>query len=198
MANVEHTTETPVVTPVNMEETHAEVVEHGATADAGLAASLGINAQLFVFQLINFTVVAVILWFLVLKPLTKTLAERKKMIDESIDNAKEIETNLALSEKEYQDKLKEAKGEANKVIEHAHTEAKQLGEDMKVKAKTEVEGIVAQAKKSIQSEKVQMMEEIRQESATLIVTALEKILNEKMDGNIDKKIIEDSLKNLKK
>jgi len=174
--------------------THTE----SAVAEQSLPASLGLNTQLFVFQLINFTVVAVILWFLVLKPLTKTLAERKKMIDESIDNAKEIETNLALSEKEYQDKLKEAKGEANKVIEHAHTEAKQLGEDMKVKAKTEVEGIVAQAKKSIQSEKVQMMEEIRQESATLIVTALEKILNEKMDGNIDKKIIEDSLKNLKK
>ncbi|MDD2655988.1 MAG: F0F1 ATP synthase subunit B [Patescibacteria group bacterium] len=172
--------------------------EETGVAEQSLPASLGLNAQLFVFQLINFTVVAIILWFLILKPLTKTLAERKKMIDDSIDNAKEIETNLALSEKEYQDKLKEAKAEANKVIEKAHTEAKQLGEDMKVKAKSEVEVIVDQAKKSIQTEKVQMMEEIRQESATLIVTALEKILNEKMDGKIDKKIIEDSLASLKK
>ncbi|PIR78280.1 MAG: ATP synthase F0 subunit B [Candidatus Magasanikbacteria bacterium CG10_big_fil_rev_8_21_14_0_10_36_16] len=166
--------------------------------EQSLPASLGLNAQLFVFQLINFAIVAVILWFLILKPLTKKLEERKKMIDESIDNAKEIETNLALSEKEYQDKLKEAKAEASKVIEKAHTEAKQLGEDMKVKAKTEVEGIIDQAKKTIKNEKVQMMEEIRQESATLIVTALEKILNEKMDGKIDKKIIEDSLNSLKK
>ncbi|OIO19569.1 MAG: ATP synthase F0 subunit B [Candidatus Magasanikbacteria bacterium CG_4_10_14_0_8_um_filter_32_14] len=166
--------------------------------EESLPASLGLNTQLFVFQLVNFIIVAIILWFLILKPLTKKLEERKKMIDESIDNAKEIETNLALGEKEYQDKLKEAKGEANKVIEKAHSEGKQLGEDMKNKAKTDVEAIVTQAKKSIQTEKVQMMEEIRQESATLIVSVLEKILNEKMDGKIDKKIIEDSLKELKK
>ncbi|MFA7315164.1 MAG: F0F1 ATP synthase subunit B [Candidatus Magasanikbacteria bacterium] len=181
-----------------MSEVALNTNTESVASEQSLPASLGLNTQLFVFQLFNFTLVAVILWFLILKPLTKKLEERKKMIDDSIDNAKEIETNLALSEKEYQGKLKEAKVEANKLIEKAHSEAKQLGEDMKVKAKTEVEIIVAQAKKSIQTEKVQMMEEIRQESATLIVTALEKILNEKMDGKIDKKIIEDSLGSLKK
>lgn len=174
--------------------THTEV----NPTEQSLPASLGLNTQLFVFQLINFAIVSVILWFLILKPLTKKLEERKKLIDNSIDNAKEIETNLALSEKEYQDKLNEAKSEANKVIEKAHGEAKKLGEDMKIKAKTDVESIVAQAKKTIQTEKVQMMEEVKQEASILIVTALEKILNEKMDSKIDKKIIEDSLAGLKK
>ncbi|MCX6778657.1 MAG: ATP synthase F0 subunit B, partial [Candidatus Magasanikbacteria bacterium] len=54
----------------------------------GVLGSLGINGQLFVFQLINFILVAAILWFLILKPLTKKMAERKKIIDESLDNVK--------------------------------------------------------------------------------------------------------------
>ena len=66
--------------------------------DAGVLASLGINGQLFVFQLINFAIVVLVLWFLILKPLSKKLEERKKLIDDSLDKAKEIETNLGMSE----------------------------------------------------------------------------------------------------
>ena len=49
-------------------ETHEEVVDtHGAsTGDESVAASLGLNGQLFAFQLLNFAIVAVIIWFLIL------------------------------------------------------------------------------------------------------------------------------------
>ena len=53
-------------------------------------ASLGINPTLFVFQLINFAIVATIIWYLILKPLTKKMTERAKLIDESLDNAKKF------------------------------------------------------------------------------------------------------------
>jgi len=171
---------------------------HGAMADEGLAASLGLNGQLFAFQLLNFVVVAVIVWFLILKPLTKKLEERKKLIDESLDKAKEIETNLGMSEKKYEEKLDEAKVEANKVIEQAHSEGKKLGEDMKIQAKEEVEKIVQQAKKNIAAEKESMMEQVRSEAAGLVVAALEKVLNEKVDSESDKRIIQESLNKLKK
>ncbi|MEK9158891.1 MAG: ATP synthase F0 subunit B, partial [Patescibacteria group bacterium] len=64
-----------------------EAAEAAGQVSEGLLASLGINLPLFIFQLINFAIVAVILWFLILKPLTKKLAERQKMIDDSISNA---------------------------------------------------------------------------------------------------------------
>ena len=114
-------------------ETHQAVDSHCNQADEGLLSSLGINGQLFIFQFINFTIVAVIVWFLILKPLTKKMAERKKMIDESIDNAKALETNLKQSEQKYQEKIDLAKVEANKIIEKAHGDAKMLGEEMKKK-----------------------------------------------------------------
>ncbi|OGH90746.1 MAG: ATP synthase F0 subunit B [Candidatus Magasanikbacteria bacterium RIFOXYC2_FULL_39_8] len=186
-----HTTE-------NIVETQAEVTHGTTVADEGLAASLGLNGQLFAWQLLNFAVVAAIVWFLILKPLTSKLEERKKLIDDSLDKAKEIETNFETSEKKYQEKLDEAKAEANKVIEQAHAEGKQLGDSMKTQAKVEVEKLVEQAKKHIAAEKDTMFEDIKKEAASMIVLALEKVLGEKMDSEKDKKIIEESLRNLKK
>ena len=180
-------------------ETHIEFDSHGvATADEGLAASLGLNVQLFAFQLLNFAIVAAIVWFMILKPLTSKLEERKNLIDESLDKAKEVETNLARSEKTYEEKLDEAKVEANKVIEKAHAESKTLGENMKMEAKNEVEKLVEHTKKSIAAEKASMPQSVRAEASDLIVAALEKILNEKVDDKSDKKIIEDALAKLDK
>ena len=65
-------------------------------SDKGTLSSLGINGTLFIFQLINFAIVALILWYLILKPITKKMSERQKMIDDGIDNAKKIEDNIAV------------------------------------------------------------------------------------------------------
>ena len=175
-------------------ETRAEVETAGESS--GVAASLGLNTQLFVFQLINFAVVAFIVWRFILKPLVKKMEERQKMIDESIDNAKRVETNLAMSEQKYQERIDEAKVEANKVIGRSQEEAEELAEKLKGKAKQDVEELIKQAKGKIQEEKKAMSEELRKETGSLVVAAVEKVLNEKLDEKKDKKLIEDVLHGL--
>src|SRR3989344_8781458 len=85
-------------------------------SQTGLLGSLGINSTLFLFQLINFAAVAAIAWFLILKPLTKKMSERQRIIDESLDNAKKVSENLEKSEADYQKRLKQARLEAEKVL----------------------------------------------------------------------------------
>lgn len=167
-----------------------------AAAEEGVLASLGINGTLFVFQLINFAIVAVILWFLILKPLTKKMSERQKMIDDSIDNAKKIETNLGMSERKYQEKIDMAKVEANKIMEKTHADAVLAGETAKDKAKKEIEQLVEQARKNIKIERDQSIVEIKEQAADLIVSAAEKILSAKIDVEKDNKIINEAIKNM--
>jgi len=177
-------------------ETHEEV-GHGAAGDESVLASLGINGQLFAFQLLNFAIVALILWFLILKPLTQKMEERKKIIDDSLENAKRVDTKLQMSEQKFQEKIDEAKAEANKIIERTGDESEKLKNDMKEKAKIEIEMLINQAKRNIKIEKQEMVEELKRETANLVVDAVEKILKEKLDIKKDKKLIEDSLDNLK-
>lgn len=185
------------------EETHevealnTETHTTETSADAGVAASLGINGQLFVFQLLNFAIVAAILWFLILKPLTSKLEERKKVINESLDKAKEVETNLIMSQQKFQEKIDEAKVEANKIIEKTYEESGKLGEEMKIKAKKEIELLVDQAKRNIQIEKEEVMDGIKKETVTLVMAVVEKVINEKMTDKKDKDFIEEMIKNSK-
>ncbi len=179
----------------------AEELQTGVSTEIaeniGVLGSLGINGSLFVFQLINFALVATIVWFLILKPLTKKMEERKNIIDESLDRAKEIETNLKMSEVKFQEKLEEAKKEANIIVAGAQEDATRLQEKMKQQTKDEVEALIIQAKKNIEVEKGEMQTSLRRETVEIVVAAMEKILGEKMNDKNDKKFVEDILKTIK-
>lgn len=170
------------------------------TAGAGeesVFASLGLNVQQFAIQLFNFALIALIVWFMILKPLSKKLEERKKLIDDSLDKAKEIETNFLKSQTKYQGMLDSAKAEASTLIAASHTEAKDLAIRMKTEAKLEIESLVAQAKRKMASDREKMQEEIKNQVVEVVVVALEKILDEKMDSARDQKFIEETLKEVK-
>ncbi len=174
--------------------TETEATHGAAPANESVAASLGLNGQLFAFQLINFTIVAAIVWFLILKPLTKKLEERKRIIDDSLDKAKEIDANLQMAEQKFQERIDDAKAESNKIVEQAQEEAEKAGANMKVKAKKEIELVVDQAKRNIQIEKEEVMAGIKAETANLVIAAVEKIIGDKLDGKKDKGLIEETLR----
>lgn len=175
----------------------ANVAEHATEASSSVLASLGINSTLFIFQLINFAVVALIVWFLILKPLTKKMAERQDKITASLIKAEEVDANLRKSEQKYQEKIDQAKAEAAKIIAKTHDEAKEVSENIKEKSKQEIEMLVTQAKKNIQIEKEEMISGVKEVAGELVVAAVEKILEQKIDDKKDKEMILRSLKSIK-
>src|SRR3990167_9608258 len=156
--------------------------------------SLGLNGQLFAFQLLNFAIVAAIVWFLILKPLTKKLEERKNLIDESLDKAKQVDANLQMAEQKFQERIDEAKAESSKIVEKAFGEGEKLTVEMKKRAQKEIELVVDQARRNIKIEKEEMVADLKQETVNLIIAALEKILSEKVDSKKDKDLIEETIK----
>lgn len=183
---------------VNLAHASETAAEDAAGAETGILSSLGIDLSLFVFQLINFAVVALILWFLILKPLTKKMAERQKMIDKSIDQTKAIEKNLAQSEEQFQAKILQAKKEANKIIALSREEAVKTTQVVKDQAQQEIEKVKDQAQKQILKEKEIARQEIRNEAANLIAAAAEKFLAAKIDISNDDNLITQTISDLKK
>jgi len=177
-------------------ETASEVAESSATSSDGILASMGINAPLFIFQLLNFAIVFVILWYLILKPLTRKLTERQKMIDESIENSKKIDQMLRQGELGFQEKIDMAKAEARMILERAKIDADALTDSSRQKTKEELGALVESAKNKIMAERSQMLTGLREETASIVVAALEKILSEKIDSKKDNKLISEALSKL--
>jgi len=157
----------------------------------------GIDWKLMLAQLINFLIVVGVLWFFALKPLTKTMEKRNDEIAKGLSDAKSAEDRLEQVEREVKDKLIETKNLASGLLE----EAKKQSEDNKqaniAKTKEEVAKLITKAKEQIASEKDNMISEVKGEVADMVVVALEKILSSGMSKDIDKKYIEQALKDLK-
>lgn len=180
-----------------IETAYASEGEREAETDTGVLGSLGINSTLFISQLVNFGIVVVVLWFLILKPLSKKLTERQKMIDEAIENSRLVQDNLLKSEQKFEDMIASAKVEANKIAEKADVDAEKRAEEMKIKAKRDIDGLIEQAKKNIKTERDEMKAEIKQETAEMIMLALQKILSEKITDKKDKELIAEMVKKIK-
>jgi F-type H+-transporting ATPase subunit b len=174
----------------------AEVAAETSSTNEGILGSMGINAPLFCFQLLNFGIVLAILWFLILKPLTKKLSERQKMIDDSIENSKKIEEMLKKGELGFQEKIDMAKSEAGMILERAKVESDALADQSRQKTRTEIDVLVESAKKKIEAERTQMSAELKEQTVEIVIAALQKILPEKIDGAKDKKIIAETLSKL--
>jgi len=157
----------------------------------------GFDWKLLVAQLVNFAIVVAVLWFFALKPLSKKMQERNTEIEKGLSDAKTATERLDEVEKDIKEKLLQNKSEAADII----TKAKRQTEDNRQadinKAKQEVANIIAKAKEQIASEKSNMISEVKLEVAEMIVVALEKILSKGLSKDIDKKYIEDALKNIK-
>lgn len=166
---------------------HTEAV--APEGDGGVAATLGLNVQLFAFQLINFLIVILIVWYLILKPLTKKLDERKKMIDHSLDTAKNIELEMKRVEARSQEIIDEAKVEYNRIVEASTADAVTAGEAMKKRVRDEIEVLVTQAKHKMEVDQAHMREEFRAEAGFLIAAAVEKIINVKLSGEKDVELV---------
>ena len=65
---------------------------------------------------------------------------------------------------------------------------------MKIKAKEEIENLIEQAKKNIRAERDEMVADVRRAGADLVVSALEKILTEKIDDKKDRRLIEEMMR----
>ena len=165
--------------------------------DEGVLASLGITPSLFLFQLINLTLAIGIVWFLILKPLVKKMEERKQLIDESLDKAKEIDINFAETEKQMAEKLAEAKAAGNILVQDAHKEAAASAARLLEKAQKDIDVTIEKAQKATEAERKEMQETLRRETIDLVVLTVEKIIGEKMDVKKDEAFIQDILKRIK-
>jgi F-type H+-transporting ATPase subunit b len=174
-----------------------ELAVTGEKAPEGLLNSLGIHGTDIAFQFLNFVIVSLIIWFLILKPVTKKMSERQKLIEDSLKNADEIEKRLSKSQVEYQERIDQAKIEARKILDKSTEEALENKEKLKQQATKEIEDLIEQAKQKIQLEKERVLKGIKEESATLLSLALEKIIGKKIDVNQDKEIIEEMIHKMK-
>lgn len=163
-----------------------------------LIKSLGLDYKILIAQFINFIVLIFVLYKFGYQPMLKFLDDRRKKIEEGVVNAEKAQAKLEeLSEKEKKI-IKDAKKEALVILEKAKNQAEEKRKELITKAKQEIATIINDEKAKIKQEKAELVNEVKKEVGELVVFALEKVIDKKVDKSQDKKIIEEIVTNLKK
>lgn len=148
-----------------------------------------IDWKIIVAQSINFIVVLFVLYFLLVKPLKKLMAERSQNIEGGLNDAKANAELLANTKKEYDEVIANARTEAHTIFQEGKKESEAKKAEMLEKAKAEVDVMVQNGKKVLESEKAKIIEEAKGEIVNLVVKATEKLLESHPDEKFDNNVI---------
>jgi F-type H+-transporting ATPase subunit b len=156
---------------------------------------IGINATMG-FVILNFLVLAALLYGLLWEPITKMLDDRAASIRRDIEQASasredadklktRYEQALANARSEAsrlrQEKVREGDAEKDKIINQARQEARRITED----ARLQVEAALAEAR-----------HELRKEVGNISVEIASRILAREVDQNVHRQMIDEFLRNL--
>lgn len=171
------------------------LLQFGAEVESsGGIGALGINLQGFMFQLITFVAVLLLLHKYVYKRLVETLETRRTAVIESLDNAKKAATELEKANDKTAELLKEAQKEAADIVALAGKEAAKAIEEAEVKASKKADHIIEQAQSRIDTDIAEAKKGLESEMISLVASATEKIIQQKLDAKNDTELIKAAIK----
>lgn len=144
---------------------------------------LGIELPLLLTQIVNFTIMVIVLSKLLYKPILKALADRRKKIEEGLAFTQKARDEEEKLEAHKQKILKLAREEAGKILENAKKEGRHIKEDILTDGKKEIVTLKAKLEKEMQSREEEMASDIMSHTvdiaAGMVARLLPDILTEK-------------------
>ena len=155
---------------------------HGepATGITKIFQDFGISWPFFLAQVVNFSLVAFILWKFAFKPVLATLDERQKKIADGLKYTEEMKAKLDATQVETAAILKKASGEASRIIEEARKSAKDFLDRQTQEATAKANDVLVKAQQAVELEHKKMLADARTEIARLVVVTTERVLAKKL------------------
>ncbi len=142
--------------------------------------TFGISTPFLIAQIVNFCLVAFILWKFAFKPVLATLDERKKKIADGLRYTDEMQAKLAAAQQESAAIIKTSQLEASRIIDEARRASKEYLDKQTHEAAAKANDLLTKAQQAIELEHKKMLAETRGEIARLVVATTERVLAQKL------------------
>ncbi len=169
-----------------------------AEQSASGISSLGLNLKAFIFQLITFVIIMWLLNKFALSKIFATIDKRRNELNESLKAAEKTKEVLAETEAKVDGILDDARNQADQIVAASKKEAAVVVKDSEVKAEQKAERMLAESRKQLEQDVIKARSELKKETASLVAKAASVVINEKLDGVTDQKLIVKSLEEVAK
>ncbi|MEY4818210.1 MAG: hypothetical protein RLZZ23_983 [Verrucomicrobiota bacterium] len=161
-----------------------------------LFGSFGVDKPHLIVQIVNFTFLALVLYFFAIKPALGQLEERIRQAEQLQKDRAAAEAQLASAQKTAEAKLAAASEEATKILVEARNSAKATIEASRAEAQAAQTEVIAKATAAIEADRVKMMNEVRGEVSRLVVETAAKVLEQNLDDSLRGRLNEAAVKQL--
>jgi F-type H+-transporting ATPase subunit b len=159
--------------------------------------ALGINLPKLIYQIINFGIMAYVLYRLLYKPVFNMLQERAARIEQSLKDADQVKEQLANAKRDYDAEIAKARQEAAAILMQAQERVKAQEAELISQAQQEAERIRTEARAQAEQERAMMFRDAQQQIAEMVTLTAEKVLQAELKQS-HSALIEQSLVDLAK
>lgn len=158
---------------------------------------LGINFGFIIVQVVNFTIIFIVLRKWAFLPIIDMLGKRNETIAQGLEDAREAAEARANAEKEA-DKIKaEAQAQAAETVREATQRAEQATKDVKASAEADAKQTRDEALAGIDEERERILGDVRGQVAALAMAATQKLLGEALDEKKQRALIDEYFSGIK-
>ncbi len=159
----------------------------------GILDALGIKFPELLTQIVGFIIAVWILGKFAWKPLMKMLEQRRTKIKSDLNAAEQTKVDADNMLSEYQAKLKDIDAEARAKIQDAVSEGNKVATEIREQARAEAKDIIAKAREELARDVAKAKIELRDDMVNMAIFATEKIINEKLDDEKHRSLINNFL-----
>jgi F-type H+-transporting ATPase subunit b len=159
---------------------------------------LTVNPGLIIWTIVIFILVLLVLKKYAWKPLLNALHNREDTIKNALENAEKLNKEAKVLMEQNKKNIEDASRNAMKIINEAKDSGKKEREDIMSNANDETRKMIERAKLDIQNEKESALEQMRNEIADLVIKAAGKVINENLDNEKQRKLIDEYLSKVNK
>lgn len=155
-----------------------------------------LNTNELVSQIICFLILLAIMRVFLWKKFLGILDARKETISSEFKKIEETQANISRLKTDYENKLADIGSEANKKIQEAVAQGRIVADEIRMKAELEGDKILQNARASLKDEVLKAKEDLKNEVVDLTIQIAEKVIQEKLSEESDRRLVEDFLKGI--
>jgi len=154
---------------------------------------LGLDLPTFIGQLVSFLILLGLLVYFGYKPIRKMLDERTNRIKEGMEQAEAAKQEYEQAKVAVQEQISKAREEGQAIISQAAQIGDRLKEEARGEARKEAQALVERARVELERERDKVIDDLRHEFVDTAILAAEKVINETLDKERHRKLIEQAM-----
>ncbi len=171
------------------------LAEAGGGGPVGeIARTFGVSWAHLTAQIISFGIVCILLHRFAYRPVLAMLESRREEIEQGLANAEKIKAELARTEAQREEVMRQANAQATKLIEEAHAAADRVRERETQKAIAAAKDIIDKAQQATESAHRRMLAELRGEVGRLVVQTTAAVTGKVLTPEDQRRLAEETAK----